>query len=247
MDKEIYHKMSVLEDSHWWFVGRRNIIKTILDDLNFSNKIQILEIGCGTGGNFPILQKYGQIFGVESDETARDYATKRNMATILAGKLPDEIPFSDQLFDLIILTDVLEHVDEDELSLNNLHKRLTNCGYILITVPAFQFLWGRHDESHHHKRRYTKHNLCKMISNVGYEIMLVSYFNTFLFPIIAVMRIFNNLFSLHNNDDLISVPQLINNILIKLFNCEKYLIKTTSLPFGVSLLVIARHNGFAGF
>ena len=155
MEEEIYHKTAAYEEGHWWFKGRRCIIEKVLHDLSLPSKPKILEMGCGTGGNLSLLSQYGEVYGVELDNFARNYASKRHIGPILPGSLPHEIPYQDNFFDLIALLDVLEHVEEDGLSLVQLHKKLKPGGYLLITVPAFPALWSAHDEAHHHKRRVT--------------------------------------------------------------------------------------------
>ena len=136
MELEIYHKTAALESVHWWFIGRRGIVKTVLDRLQLSSDAQILEVGCGTGGNFPLLAQYGVVHGMEIDATARAYASARGIAPVSPGSLPHEIPFANNYYDLIVMTDVLEHVDEDELSLKNLNLRLKRGG------QAFSILTG---------------------------------------------------------------------------------------------------------
>lgn len=240
MENIIYHKMAATEDAHWWFVGRRRITEQILDGLSLPNPAEILEMGCGTGGNLPLLAGYGKVYGVELDETALEYARQRKIGTILPGKLPDEIPFTDLLFDLIVMTDVLEHVDEDQLSLIRLREWLKPGGYLLVTVPAFPSLWSRHDESHHHKRRYMMRELRNKFINAQLFIVKASYINFFLFPVIAALRILQRFLEKGDSDDLKSYPPLINRLLAKLFGGEGRLLKFISLPFGLSLLLVGR-------
>lgn len=242
MEEIIYHKTATFEDKHWWFIGRRRLVQEVLDGLFPSGSAQILEVGCGTGGNLSLLSRYGQVYGMELDETARQYALRRNLAPILPGCLPDDIPFHGRLFDLIVLTDVLEHVEEDELSLQRLHLRLKPGGYILITVPAFPFLWSVHDDLHHHKRRYTKSNLSAIVKRTKFDIIILSYINFFLFLPITLLRLYNRLKNIKNSDDLEMPRPWVNKFLAKLFSLERYFLKkNVSLPFGVSLLLVGRN------
>ena len=169
MEKAIYHKIAAIEDIHWWFIGRRFIVEQILNELFLPKNSEVLEVGCGTGGNFPLLARFGKVYGVELDDTAREYARKRGIGTILPGSLPDEIPFTGQRFDLIVMTDVLEHVGEDQVALERLYPRLKSGGYILITVPAFPPSGADMTMLHHHKRRYTKERLRTILINAGYD------------------------------------------------------------------------------
>ncbi|MFI5330658.1 MAG: class I SAM-dependent methyltransferase [Desulfobaccales bacterium] len=240
MELEIYHKTAALESVHWWFIGRRGIVKTVLDRLQLSSDAQILEVGCGTGGNLPLLAQYGVVHGMEIDATARAYASARGIAPVSPGSLPHEIPFANNYYDLIVMTDVLEHVDEDELSLKNLNLRLKPGGYLLVTVPAYAGLWSRHDELHHHKRRYTKGKLSGMIKRANFDIIINSYFNTLLFPAIAGSRLCQNLLKMEATYDLKMPSKGLNWFLARLFASERHFLPYLSLPFGVSLLVLGR-------
>jgi SAM-dependent methyltransferase len=240
MEKTIYHKMAASEDIHWWFIGRRFIVEQVIKELCLPKNSEVLEVGCGTGGNFALLSRFGKVYGVELDDTAREYARKRGIGTILAGSLPDEIPFTGQQFDLIVMTDVLEHVDEDQIALERLYPRLKSGGYILITVPAFPALWSRHDDLHHHKRRYIKERLCTILINSGYTIMKTSYINCIMFPAIAGIRLMQKFLGRADADDLKMPSPFINRLLAGLFAGEGYLLKFVSLPFGLSLLCVGR-------
>jgi len=239
MEEAIYHKNAAYEDRHWWFLGRRSIIKKVLDDLSLPNKARILEVGCGTGGNLSLLSQYGEVFGVELDAFARNVALNRHIGSILPGSLPHDIPYQDDLFDLIVLLDVLEHVEEDGLSVAQLFKKQNPGGYLLITVPAFPALWSAHDESHHHKRRYIFKTLVPILNEAHYNIVFHSYMNTILFPIIASLRMIKRS---HGSDDLFMPPNILNNLLYKIFAIERHLLNLVSLPFGTSLLVLARRG-----
>jgi SAM-dependent methyltransferase len=240
VERIIYQKNAKLEGVHWWFVGRRRIVDHLLSRLPLNQQTKILEIGCGTGGNLQLLSRYGQVFGVEMDEDARRLAKQRSSSPILPGSLPYDIPFPGDLFDFIILMDVLEHVKEDQESLLKVRERVRNEGYIVITVPAFQFLWSRHDDLHHHKRRYTKNSLYNLIQKAGYNIVFVTYFNTLLFPVIAIVRVIKNIFKINGEDDLVMPLNIINEVLADIFSSERHLLSICSLPFGLSLLAIAK-------
>lgn len=240
MERDVYHKTAAIENIHWWFIGRRFIVEQILNELLLSKNAEILEMGCGTGGNLPLLAKFGNVYGVELDDTAREYARKREIGTILPGSLPDEIPLAGQLFDLIVMTDVLEHVGEDQVALERLYQRLKLGGYILITVPAFPALWSRHDDLHHHKRRYTIERLRTILINAGYNIIRVSYINCIMFPVISGVRMMQRFLGMADADDLKVYPPVINRMLAGLFSGEGHLLKFVSLPFGLSLLCVGR-------
>lgn len=243
MDKNFYLQYAAVEDRHWWFVGRRRIVETLIRQLNLPQDAKILEAGCGTGGNLTMLARYGQVAAMELDETACQLANERQVTTVKQGSLPDAIPFTSQ-YDLIVILDVLEHIDDDLAALEILSARLKPNSWLLITVPAYQFLWSYHDEINHHKRRYTLKNLQRVVRQAGYSIRYGSYFNTWLFPLVSGVRLLKNLLKIDQksvaSSDLNLPAKPINKFLTFLFASERYLINRFSLPFGVSVVLIAQ-------
>ena len=140
MEQHFYHRMREVEDGHWWFAGRRAIVRQALKSLNLPRAADLLDVGCGTGGNLALLAQFGKVHGVELDDGAADLARRRGVGEIEKGALPDAIPFAAKNFDLAVMLDVLEHIDDDEASLAALGRLLKPRGYLLITVPAFMFL-----------------------------------------------------------------------------------------------------------
>jgi SAM-dependent methyltransferase len=240
MELEIYHKTAESEDKHWWFIGRRKIVGQVLDRLALPQESMLLEVGCGSGGNLPLLSRYGKVYAMEIDKTALAYAMNRRIGTIAPGRLPEIIPFPEIQFDLMLMTDVLEHIAEDTLSLENLRRRLKPGGYLLLTVPAFQALWSRHDQLHHHQRRYRRDRLRDIVVKAGYEVVLASYINTFLFPAIAGLRLLQKLLQKEGGSDLWMPPAMVNRWLATIFGSEGIFLKFFPLPVGISLLVLAR-------
>jgi SAM-dependent methyltransferase len=243
MEKDFYLQYASVEDKHWWFVGRRQIVEKIIRQLNLPQNANILEVGCGTGGNLSMLARHGQISAMELDEIASKIANQREITQVRVGSLPDDIPFNNK-YDLILLLDVLEHIDDDLSALSALHSRLKPGGCLLITVPAYQFLWSQHDEINHHKRRYVLKHLQKLVIKAGYTTHQASYFNTLLFPMVAGIRCLQRFFPLHSktnaSSDLTVPAQPINQLLTFLFASERHLMTRLYLPFGVSVLLVAK-------
>lgn len=240
MDALAYHSLRDLQDKHWWFVGRRKIISELIRRLvALPKRARILEAGCGYGGNLAMLGRFGDLDAFEYEEGARAYASGLLNKPVAPGFLPDNIGFAGEAFDLVAMLDVLEHIDDDVGSLCTLRERLRDGGSILITVPAVPWLWSEHDEIHHHKRRYTKAGLRKVLQQAGFEVADVSYFNTLLFPLALAQRLASRFSGKKFAAD--SMPnRFVNGVLERIFAFENRLAGRVNLPIGLSLYAVAR-------
>lgn len=241
MEPNVYSLMDALEANHWWFAARRVIAEKIIKRLDLPLDAKILEAGCGTGGNLAMLSRYGQVHAMELDEQARQMANAKGVVQVLSGRLPDEIPYQQEQFDLIALLDVLEHVEDDRNTLSALGALLKPGGVLLISVPAFPFLWSAHDEVHHHKRRYLLGDLKSRLENAGLEITYTSYFNTILFPLVFGARLLGKLRSSKRKNGDLAIPHpFVNWLLFSIFSSERFVLGRWPLPFGVSVMAVAR-------
>lgn len=241
MEPEIYRTMAAVEESHWWFRSRRNIMRELLRRLDLPRDAIILEPGCGTGGNFAMLSEFGRVYAMDSDPDACEFARAKGIATVERGELPSNIPFGDLRPDLVVMTDVLEHLESDRDSLLAIRARLRAGGYLVATVPALPWLWSEHDVSHHHRRRYTAPVLRSLIETTGYKIRLLTYYNFILLPLIAGVRIAQKVLPISSGiSDLREHRPMINTLLLRLFSSERYVIDRINVPIGTSLLVVAQ-------
>jgi len=238
MEADVYKKMHGVENSHWWFYGRRSIMSHIIQSLQLPSNPAILDAGCGTGANFSVLSKFGNVYGLEPNDSAVAYASQKYAyKKIYRGFLPDKIEQPDSQFDLITALDVVEHIDDDRGTLNTFYHLLKPKGRAIITVPAYQSLWSAHDEHHHHKRRYTKDTLASLVNPEQFSIRRISYYNTLLFPLAFIDRIIAKITGRKNvNNDLPVQP--INQIFKAIFASEKHALTHFDFPFGLSLMVI---------
>lgn len=242
MEAQVFERMAELDSSHWWFVARRDILRSIIERIVQPPKdARILEIGCGTGHNLAMLGQFGRVEASELDDTARELSEKRLGRKIEAAALPDLSVFPEGEYDLVALLDVLEHVADDKSALAAIRTRLKPRGKLLVTVPANPWMWTAHDAAHHHHRRYTKRQLEREMLNAGYAIELLSPFNTILFPLIAAVRAAGKITGRESADDAMP-PGPLNKLFQGLFGLESGLIGRVPMPFGVSLVAVARRT-----
>jgi SAM-dependent methyltransferase len=242
MDREIYRRMRDVEHQHWWFRGRRRILAKVLDGLHLPRDAAILDVGCGTGGNLEMLSHVGRVTGLEMDAEARGIAAEKGVAPILAGSFPDAVPFPEESFDLVTMLDVLEHVEHDGAALAMVAGLLRSGGLLLLTVPAYGFIWSEHDEVHHHKRRYTRVTLRGLVSGAGLTVRYATYFNTWLLAPILIARGAQRLLPARPTEVLPLPPPWINRMLECVFASERFLLGRWSLPAGVSILLVAQRS-----
>ena len=239
MEADTYQLMRQIEDEHWWFVARRKILGALLNGLEIPANADILELGCGTGGNIAMLKQFGTLTCIEMDESAANMARERKLAPVLNGKLPDELPELPGKFDLLTLFDVIEHIKEDGVSLQVLTSMLKSGGRIVITVPAFNFLWSQHDDENHHQRRYRRGDLVNLASQCGLSLDYMSYFNFWLFPLVAGMRLIRKVIPYKASWQDMRIPNGVKNkVLQSIFSSERHLLGKLSFPFGISLVAV---------
>ncbi|SFM16901.1 Methyltransferase domain-containing protein [Methylobacterium pseudosasicola] len=184
-----------------------------------------------------MLTTFGAVDAVEFDAGARAIAARRSGIPVQACALPHDLPVRDGAYDLIVLLDVLEHIEDDQATLCALRRKLKQDGRLLVTVPALPWLWSHHDDLHHHKRRYTKRSLELAAAAAEFKIAHIGYFNTFLFPIALVRRLIAIVYSRPTQDDRMPT-RLLNAILSRIFSSERHIIGRAGLPVGLSLYAV---------
>lgn len=188
MEEHIYRQLYELEDSHWWFRGRRAVIWALLDRAGVPATPRVLDAGCGTGRNLVEYGPLGTAVGADPSETAVAFCHERGLDAVIESGI-EELPFADGSFDLILATDVLEHIERDDRAAAELRRVAAADARLLVTVPAYQWLWSQHDDSHHHMRRYTAPRLRAVLTAAGWEPFVQTYFNSLLLAPIALVRL----------------------------------------------------------
>lgn len=237
-----YESMFNLEDRHWYFAGKRALVMALLGEhFPASGGGLILDAGCGTGRTLAELKFLGDAVGIEPFANAISLAARRGAFTLVQGDL-ENLPFRDESFAAVTLLDVLEHCDDDVLALRAVARALKPGATAVITVPAYQWLWSSHDEALHHRRRYSRRQLEALLATCGFHLCKISYFNMFVFPLIAALRLVSRLRcpdKLHADTDSLP-PGVVNGFLNSLQWFERVLISRFSLSFGVSLVCVAK-------
>ena len=245
MQQHTYAIMNRVEDSHWWYVGRRQILESFLERIirNPKSKIQnprILDVGCGTGGNLEMLEKFGAAEGVDVSDEALEFCKSKGLK--VHKGLAEELPFADASFDVVTALDVVEHLDDDVAGLKEMLRVLKAGGKTLVFVPAFMWLWGVQDDVSNHRIRYTKKQITERLERAGFAIERATYANlTFFAPILGgrtLMRIAGIRPESENN---VNVSAL-NGVFGKLFGAERFWLKNFDFPFGVSIVVVAEKS-----
>jgi SAM-dependent methyltransferase len=241
MDDEAYKEMIELQEKHWWFVARREVIQSIMNlQMNESSTSKVLEIGCGVGGNVGLLSQSGNYLGIDMHRSAVDYCSEKFPQFDFQCTRMEDIPreFSSNKFDSIYILDVLEHIDDQIAILKSTQNYLNQNGKILLTVPAFEFLWSPHDDFVHHVRRYTKNGLKKTLEEAGFKIERISYFNSILFPLALIQRLSMRLVKKKLSTHLSTPPKVVDRLFQFIFAQEAWILKHTNLPVGLSIIVV---------
>ncbi len=241
MSPEAYVEMAQNDAQHWWYVGRRAILEQTVRGLNLPAGAQILEVGCGTGGNLTMLRQFGRVSAFEMDKGALKVARQKSglpPEDLRQGACPHQIPFERPIYDLICLFDVLEHIDQDTQTLKALGNLLAEGGRILLTVPAHPWLFGRHDQYSHHKRRYSLPQLERVAAAAQFTVVQNSYFNMLLFPLAVLVRLLDRLPGSRVQVGTQPLPHLLNRLLLGIFQIERFWLPQRRLPFGLSILCL---------
>jgi SAM-dependent methyltransferase len=239
MDRIVYDRMAAHDTSHWWYRARRDILTDYLArEGGLPKDARILEIGCGTGHNLPMLAQFGSVDAIEIDPAARAIASQRLGKPVGDAPLPALTGVPRGAYDLIAVLDVVEHVEDDVAALASMADCLKPGGKILITVPAHQWMWSAHDVVNHHHRRYSKATLAAAIAKAGLADNGLRYFNSLLFPLAAASRIAGRITGKDDSDDS-PPPKPVNALFERIFRLERHLVGRLPLPPGVSIVTLA--------
>jgi SAM-dependent methyltransferase len=242
MQSHHYPILYEVEDTHWWYVGRRRIIQSLVERIRttlHNSNPSILDVGCGTGANLKMLTGYGRAEGVDISPQAVEFCRERGLDSVKLGAV-EQLPYESDSFDLVTTLDVIEHLDDDVAGLREMRRVLRRDGRILVFVPAFMFLWGVQDDVSNHRRRYTLPGLLKVVEEAGFSVEWSSYANiSFFLPVLLVRSVMRWLGLRAATEYGINIS-LMNGPFSRLFAAERFIFERGRLPFGVSAVCIAR-------
>jgi SAM-dependent methyltransferase len=239
MERIVYEQMAALDQQHWWYVARREVLSALIRrTVRPPKHAAILEVGCGTGHNLAMLAEFGTVDALELDPEARKLAEERLGRPVYAVPLPEMCGVPERHYDLVAALDVIEHLDDDRAAIESIARRLKSGGKLLMTVPAHQWMWSAHDVANHHQRRYSHAGLRRLFENGPLRLDKSGYFNSLLFPLAVADRMGSKLRG-KDNADLVLPPAWLNTSLQKGFELERYAIGRFPLPPGLSLFAVA--------
>jgi SAM-dependent methyltransferase len=234
MDPKYAKQYETLFHQHWWWRTRNRILEIEIGRLHLPKHSTILDVGCGNGLFFSVLARWGDVWGIETDI---DLLSNDNLFRDRITSYPIEDAFYDNnCFDLITVLDVLEHVKEDQVFISRVVQLLNSEGYIVLTVPAFSYLWDDHDRINDHFRRYNRNDIKHLFTNHGNLIV-----NRYLFPSLFFLKIiykFLNRMNLMNYTHLQILHPSLNNFFELYYMAENKLQSVAALPLGSSILTI---------
>lgn len=235
-------EMYNLEETYWWFVGRRRLVADLIRRYAPGPHPRILDVGCGSGGTMVAVADLGEITGCDLSPEALSLCQRRGLGR-LVGARAEGLPFADGSFDVVLGCDVLEHVEHDEEALAEILRVLRPGGVFIGTVPAYPSLWSTHDEVLGHWRRYTRRRLQAALRQSGFRIRLLTYGVCFVLPAILATRWTERLRGKAirpGQTGLIELPGPLNRVLIGTLSVERVLVPRTGLPCGSSLITVAQ-------
>lgn len=243
-DEAYFDRMAAFARTHWWYEGRRHLVTLLLDG-RLGPGSSVIDVGCGTGDNLGVLETVagGPVTGVELSSHAIRRAPAGPIGTRVGIALAEYLPYRDGAADLVTSMDVIEHLDDDAVALAEYHRVLRPDGWLLLTVPAYRWLWSVHDETAAHRRRYSRPQLEAVVAGAGFVVERSTYFNSFLVPPAAALRRTPlRRFASENDEEVGQSSPMVSKVMTKLSGAERRIIARRAMPFGLSIILLARRR-----
>ncbi|MEM7724242.1 MAG: class I SAM-dependent methyltransferase [Pseudomonadota bacterium] len=242
METSEYELLAQKQATHWWYRVRRNILESLLEDHRATSDepCSIIEIGAGAGSNVPVLKQFGTVTAVEMHDASRTHLERLYPdVSVGSAALPDSGVFRDAQYDVVVMFDVLEHVEQEHDALKVVKDHVKPKGRLLLTVPAYQWLWTSHDERMHHFRRYNRQMLRASLEDAGWTVERIGYFNTYLFPLAVLARLKDKVVGASVSTGSRVPNSTVNRLFYRVFQSELPRIRRGGFPFGLSVFAMA--------
>lgn len=240
MKSEMYESMHAIEEGHWYFRAKHDIVLSIIEQAGIKDA-KIADFGCGCGLMLKFLSKYGTVTGIDFSSEALEFCRDHFSGDLIQANL-EQLSLPEK-YNLAVALDLLEHIEHDDIAMKNIYDSLEENALAIFTVPAFSSLWSKHDENCMHKRRYSKEEFQNLVLGAGFSIEYISYYDFWLFPPVYLVRKLAKLFKFDQNSELENKYKdgFVNKTLYKIFSSEKRFVqKRKTMPFGVSIICICR-------
>jgi SAM-dependent methyltransferase len=252
VNPEEYRRMYSLEDHYWWFVGRRHLALALLRDAanrdgkqDGEKRMRVLDVGCGTGVVLRDVGVWTQAIGLDMSPIALALSKERGLSKLVKGR-GEHLPIASNSVDAVIALDIFEHIEDDLAAITEVFRVLRSGGSLILSVPAFMSLWGPHDVALMHYRRYRRRQLRETLVKAGFSRPRISHSVFFLFPIVVLFRVFEKRKIGPAKASLPAVPGWMNSLLIGMQGFEAWLVRRISLPWGSSLVAVAKKTAQCG-
>lgn len=250
MDRQTQERYGELGEGYWWLAGKYRIVAD-LARCTFEPRSpapRVLDLGCGPGNFLDMLSSFGRTYGTDFSVRALRYCAARGHARLATADFHD-LPYRGDTFDLVSCLDVLEHLRDDRRAAGELARVLAPGGLLVMTVPAYEFLWGDHDVLYGHYRRYRASGLRSRLQEAGLEVLRATYFEPLYLPPLWLYRRWKLMWKrgagLEQRDDFVTIGPRLNRFLTELLAAERFVLRHVNLPFGVTIAALARKPGSA--
>lgn len=231
MDSHEIQKMYELEETHYWFKAKKEMIIDLYH--KYCHPGLMLDVGCGTGAISKALKRFTKVVSCDFSDESVKYSRIRNPDIEVVRGDAQSMSFKSNKFDSIVSTDLVEHVKDDNAAIKEFHRVLKKDGKLILTVPAFQFLWAKDDVMLGHYRRYTKSQIRNLLERHGFNVNFLNYWNFILFPAAIIYK------SINKSSSVNKVNPLLNSLVHAVLRFDTKLVQLLKVPFGVSIVAVA--------
>lgn len=243
-DEAYFDRMAAHARTHWWYEARRHLVTELLTG-RLASGSRVIDVGCGTGDNLATLAAVaaGPVSGVEISRHALGRVPPGPAGTRVAEARAEDLPYASGSADLVTSMDVVEHLDDDLVALVEYRRVLRPGGLLVLTVPAYRWLWSAHDERAAHRRRYTRRRLEAVVRDAGFSVERCGYYNSFLVPPAAALRRtpLRRLAGEHDEEIGESSPA-VSRAMTALCALERRWLRRHELPVGLSVYLVGRRH-----